>query len=89
MQSIPIVCSLQIHCMGPTEDILKDYSDIDAIEFKTGRRTKLISNGYDARYVSPGYLLFGRSGNLYAVEFDAKTFTGPIYFLGRMHQLDF
>ncbi len=47
-----------------------DYADVVLVSLATRETKRLVSAGYDARYVAPGYLLFGRSGNLLAVPFD-------------------
>jgi serine/threonine-protein kinase len=53
-----------------THSIGADYADVLLVSFATGTSKVLIRSGYDARYVAPGYVLFGRGGNLFAVRFD-------------------
>jgi serine/threonine-protein kinase len=48
-----------------------DYADVLLLPLPSGDGRVLIHSGYDARYVSPGRLLFGRAASLYAVAFDA------------------
>ncbi len=50
--------------------ISADYADVTLVSFETGDARVLIRSGYDARYIPPGFLLFGRGGNLFAVRFD-------------------
>jgi hypothetical protein len=54
------------------KSISRDYSDIILLDTETLKATTLLHNGYGARYVPPGYLLFGRRGNLMAVRFDLE-----------------
>ena len=49
-----------------------DYAEVRVVSLATGEPRTLIPNGYDARYVPPGYILFGRAGDLLAVRFDAN-----------------
>ena len=50
--------------------ISADYADVRLVSLATSESKLLIHSGYDARYVPPGYVLFGRGGNLLAVRFD-------------------
>ncbi len=50
-----------------------DRSAIAVLSLETGRWTKVIEGGVDARYLPSGHLVFGRDGTLLAVPFDAKT----------------
>jgi serine/threonine-protein kinase len=43
---------------------------IDAVDLPSGRRTRLIDDGTDARFVESGHLLFARAGALFAIRFD-------------------
>jgi serine/threonine protein kinase/Tol biopolymer transport system component len=52
--------------------ISADYADVILVSLATGESKVLIPSGYDARYVPPGYLFFGRGGDLFAVRFDAS-----------------
>jgi Tol biopolymer transport system component/tRNA A-37 threonylcarbamoyl transferase component Bud32 len=54
-----------------TRGISHDYSDVVLLSLTGGPSKVLVHSGYDARFVSPGYLLFGRAGSLFAVRFDA------------------
>ena len=47
-----------------------DYAEIHLVSITDGKSRALIQNGYDAQYVPPGYVLFGRGGDLFAVGFD-------------------
>ena len=51
-----------------------DYTDatIVALSLETGAQKVVVSGGTFARYVSTGHIVFGRSGTLMAVPFDAK-----------------
>jgi Tol biopolymer transport system component len=45
---------------------------IETMRVGTGERHTVLSNGFSPRFVSPGYLLFVRDDNVFAVAFDAK-----------------
>jgi serine/threonine-protein kinase len=47
-------------------------SRIEAVEYKTGKRTVLIDGAIFGRYVPTGHLLFARDAALFAVPFDAS-----------------
>ena len=49
------------------------------VDLNTGKSHVLIQNGYRARYVPTGHIVFMRSGSLWAVPFDVKqlAITGP------------
>jgi serine/threonine protein kinase len=47
-----------------------EYAEIRLLDAETKKTRILVPNGYGASYVEPGYLLFGRAGDLYAVRFD-------------------
>src|SRR5439155_24662319 len=51
--------------------IAGDYLDIVLVNPDTLESKVLVRQGYGARYVSPGYIGFARSGNLMAVAFDS------------------
>jgi serine/threonine protein kinase/Tol biopolymer transport system component len=51
--------------------ISADYADVELFDIETMQATLLIRSGYGARYVAPGYVVFGRSGSIFAVRFDA------------------
>jgi hypothetical protein len=55
-----------------TASVNQDYADIVLIT-PNGDKRLLVRGGYQARYVAPGYLLFGRSGDLFASRFDLAT----------------
>lgn len=57
-----------------SETATGDWSDgnIVVLSLGTGERRVLISGASYARYVSPGYLVYARAGNLMAVRFDAS-----------------
>lgn len=48
-----------------------DYADVYVLSLQDRKRTPLLKNGYDPRFVSPDVLLFGRGGDLFAVGFDS------------------
>ena len=50
--------------------VSRDYSDVALVSLETGASKVLLRSGYDARYVEPGYLVFGRAGSLFAIRFD-------------------
>ncbi len=52
--------------------INRDYSNI-VLVYPDGRTKTLLRSGYDPRYVAPGYLVFGRGGDLLAAPFDPAT----------------
>ncbi len=69
-----------------------DYTNILLLSLDSLETRTLIENGYDARYVSSGHILFARSGNLYAVPFDRERLEvqgepAPIIFDVRMNSL--
>ncbi len=45
---------------------------IEGLSFKTGKRKVLIAGGTRGRYLSNGYLAYGRSGTLFTVPFDPE-----------------
>jgi serine/threonine protein kinase len=45
---------------------------IEGLSFKTGKRKVLITGGTGGRYLSNGYLAYGRSGTLFTVPFDPE-----------------
>jgi eukaryotic-like serine/threonine-protein kinase len=49
-----------------------DRAQVVAQELKTGRRKILIEGGADARYVPTGHIVYGLSGIVLAVPFDAR-----------------
>jgi serine/threonine-protein kinase len=55
-----------------TTDSPEFYDDarIDAVRISTGERTTILENASFARYLSDGYLIFGRGGFLFGVPFD-------------------
>ena len=55
------------------DSVSADYAEIVLLDLETMSPRTLIRSGYGARYVPPGYLLFGRGGNLMAVRFDASS----------------
>ncbi len=67
-----------------------DYSDIQLLSLETLETRLLIRNGYDARYIGTGHILFGRSGGLYAVPFDLAglTVTGEPVLVARDVRMD-
>jgi Tol biopolymer transport system component len=46
-----------------------------ALSLRTGERRVVLDQGYGARYVPPGYLLYALNGSLMAVAFDARRLT--------------
>ena len=49
-----------------------DYAEIALFDLETRGVMPLGLRGYSALYVSPGYLLFGRAGTIFAVAFDPE-----------------
>ena len=49
-----------------------DSSNIHARSLLTDQSTLLVQHGYGGRYVHPGFLMFARAGNLFAVRFDLE-----------------
>jgi serine/threonine-protein kinase len=47
-----------------------DDGTIEAVTIATGERKVLVRGGTYPMYVEPGFLLYGRQGTIYAVEFD-------------------
>jgi serine/threonine-protein kinase len=45
---------------------------IDAVDLLSQKRTRVIDDGSDARFVAPGHLLFAREGALFTIRFDAS-----------------
>jgi serine/threonine protein kinase/Tol biopolymer transport system component len=52
--------------------ISADYADVELFDIETMQAKLLIRSGYGARYVAPGYVVFGRSGSIFAVRFNAE-----------------
>ena len=50
-----------------------DRSAIEVVSLQTGRRNSLAVYGVQPRYISQGFLTFGRGGTLFAVPFDARS----------------
>lgn len=59
----------------PAAGISRDHAGISVIPFNGGPAKQLVSNGYDGRFVEPGYLVFGRAGDLFGVAFDPVRLT--------------
>ena len=55
-----------------TRSVSGDYADVTLVSLADKTTKVLVQGGYDARFVPPASLLFGRSGTLYAVGFDAE-----------------
>ena len=53
-----------------TNSVSADYAEIRVVSLADKSSRKILTNGYDARVVASGHLLFGRAGDLYAVGFD-------------------
>jgi eukaryotic-like serine/threonine-protein kinase len=49
-----------------------EQSSIAVLSLKTGKRETLLQNAVRASYVSPGYIVFNRSGKIWTVPFDLK-----------------
>ena len=47
-----------------------DDHSVDVVSRRTGERRELLRGGSFARYLSPGYLVYGQAGRLMAVRFD-------------------
>jgi len=54
------------------EGISSDFAQILLLNLETQEAKTLTADGYDARLTSNGYLVFGRSGSVFAARFDAK-----------------
>ena len=54
------------------DGLSNDYAQILLLDLADGTTRALPINGYDGRFVQPGHLVFGRSGRVFAVRFDAK-----------------
>jgi Tol biopolymer transport system component len=52
--------------------ISADYANVSLVSLTGGASKVLLRAGYDARFVPPASLLFGRAGTLYAVAFDPQ-----------------
>jgi serine/threonine-protein kinase len=53
------------------DGIVTDYAEIAALSLEPFAIKPLVRSGYGPRYVAPGYIVFGRGGDLMAVAFDA------------------
>ena len=49
-----------------------DFAQIQLLNLATKEIKTLTTDGYDARLTSNGYLIFGRSGRVFAAKFDAE-----------------
>jgi serine/threonine-protein kinase len=49
-----------------------DFAQIQLLDLATKESKTLTTDGYDARLTSNGYLIFGRSGRVFAAKFDAE-----------------
>ncbi len=49
-----------------------DFAQIQLVDLATKETKTLTTDGYDARLTSNGYLIFGRSGRVFAAKFDAE-----------------
>ncbi len=49
-----------------------DFAQIQLLNLATKESKTLTTDGYDARLTSNGYLIFGRSGRVFAAKFDAE-----------------
>jgi WD40 repeat protein len=47
---------------------------VDLFDFESMRSRTIVSNGYDARYVNSGHIIFVRSRALWAIPFDVGTY---------------
>jgi eukaryotic-like serine/threonine-protein kinase len=68
-----------------------DFAQIQLVDLATKDIKTLTTDGYDARLTSNGYLIFGRSGRVFAAKFDAERQTVgepvPVASGVRMHAL--
>jgi len=69
-----------------------DFAQVILLNITTNEARTPIANGYDARITSNGYLVFGRSGRVFAARFDPVQHTivgdpAPIATGVRMHAL--
>jgi serine/threonine-protein kinase len=49
-----------------------DNASIDVLTFATGKRKRLVKNGYFARYLPTGHLVYVHQNTLFGVRFDLK-----------------
>src|SRR5262249_25042714 len=49
--------------------ISADYADIYVLTLAGLKAKRILQSGYGARFVEPGYLVFARAGDLFAVRF--------------------
>jgi serine/threonine-protein kinase len=54
------------------QSINSDHAALVLVDLETGNSRPLDINGYDARWIPTGHLLFGRNGNVYVVRFDLQ-----------------
>ena len=54
------------------DGISNDYAQILLLNLAAGTTRALPITGYDGRFVQTGQLVFGRSGRVFAVSFDAE-----------------
>jgi serine/threonine-protein kinase len=47
-------------------------SRVSAVSLETGRRTDLVLDAWGPRYLDPGYLVYAKAGELWAVRFDPR-----------------
>ena len=60
-----------LYSTTPTATIW-DEAEIVVEQLDTHARTVVARGGSDARYVAPGYLVYGRAGDLFALRFDPR-----------------
>ena len=56
-----------------TGSLSGDYGDVRVVNIESGESTTVIENGYGPQFVGDGFILFGRSGDLFAVRFDGQS----------------
>ncbi len=52
--------------------ISQDFADILWIDLETHETRVVLENAFDARFVSPGHLVFSRAGSLHSIPFDVE-----------------
>jgi Tol biopolymer transport system component len=59
-----------VFTVKPDDALSWDDARVESASLRTGERSILFKGGADARYVAPGYLVYHRTGSLWAVPFD-------------------
>lgn len=62
-----------LYTSGTTDMESWDQASTALLDLETGEQRVLIDNAMNARYSPSGHIVYGRSGSLFAVPFDART----------------